>query len=278
MNMAGDFEKTVQVGGHSFHVAAVGQGYPVLMIMGLGAPGDKWRPTIAGLQNHFRCIAFDNRGAGRSWKPEAPAYSTEEMAEDAVGILDALGLSRAVVLGTSMGGAIAQKLVLAHPERVQALVLTSTYASVSFTFRRAIETLRDSIDKLDKETFKHMNQWMSFSHAYQNAHPEAVLAAQKEDFAYPYPMPVYAFKAQCNACLAHNTADRLSEIAVPTLVAAGGADLYMTADKTKELTQGIPHSRLYLCEQGGHVHQWEQAEAYNRAVCGFLNECCPAHG
>ena len=274
--MAEKIEREVSVGGHPFHTAQEGAGFPVLLIMGLGAPGDKWAPTVAGLRDDFRCITFDNRGAGRSWKPEQPAYSTDEMAEDAVGVLDALGIARAAVIGTSMGGAIAQKLALAHPERVQALVLTSTYASVSFTFRRAIETLSDAIDKLDRVTFKHLNQWMSFSHTFQNAHPEALAAAEAEDFAYPYPMPVYAFRAQCAACLAHDTAARLGELAMPTLVAAGGEDLYMTAEKTREMTDGIPNSRLYLCGHGGHVHQWEQAEAYNRAVRAFLNEHCPA--
>ena len=270
--MAEKIEREVLLNGHPFHTAEEGAGEPVLLIMGLGAPGDKWAPTVAGLRDAFRCVTFDNRGAGRSWKPEQAAYSTDEMAEDALGVLDALGIERAAVIGTSMGGAIAQKLALAHPERVRALVLTSTYASVSFTFRRAIETLRDSIDRLDRETFKHMNQWMSFSHTYQNAHPEELAAAEAEDFAYPYPMPVYAFKAQCAACLAHDTSARLGEIAAPTLVAAGGEDLYMTAEKTRELVNGIPNARLYRCEHGGHVHQWEQAQAYNRAVRDFLTE------
>lgn len=274
--MAGKAEREVLVNGHPFHTASEGAGFPVLLIMGLGAPGDKWAPTVAGLRDDFRCITFDNRGAGRSWKPEVPAYSTDEMAEDAVGVLDALGVERAAVIGTSMGGAIAQKLVIRHPERVQALVLTSTYASVSFTFCRAIESLCGSIDKLDRETFKHLNQWMSFSHTFQNAHPEVLAAAEAEDFAYPYPMPVYAFKAQCAACLAHDTAAELSRITAPTLVAAGGEDLYMTAEKTRELTDGIPNSRLYWCEYGGHVHQWEQADAYNAAVRSFLKEHCPA--
>ena len=104
---------------------------------------------MAAYQEHFQCITIDNRGAGRSSKPEEDSYSTARMAEDVIGIMDALSISKAHINGVSMGGAIAQHLAADHPDRVRSLILTSTFASVSNSFRRAIETLRDAIDQLD---------------------------------------------------------------------------------------------------------------------------------
>jgi len=263
-------ERDIQVGDLHFHVTITGSGFPLVLIMGLGAPGDKWAPNVEVYKEHFQCITIDNRGAGRSSKPECESYSTREMAEDVIGIMDALGIEKAFVNGVSMGGAIAQHLVLNHPERVRALILTSTFASVSNTFRRAIETLKSAIDQLDGVTFKRLNQWMTFSKGFQRDRQDELLALEKEDMSYPYPMPKYAYKAQCNACLNHDTSARLGEITVPVLIAAGDSDLFMTLEKTMEMKNGIHGSQLYLCPGGGHVQQWEKLEAYNALTLEFL--------
>ena len=265
-------EKDIVLGGLSFHVTVTGEGEPLVLIMGLGAPGDKWRPNVEVYSKKYQCITIDNRGAGRSSKPQEESYSTAQMAQDVLGIMDALNISSAHVNGVSMGGAIAQHLAADHPDRVRSLILTSTFASVSNSFRRAIETLRDTIDQLDPMTFKRLNQWMTFSQTVQNTRESFLLETAKQDMEYPYPMPHYAYKAQCNACLSHNTADRLKEIAAPTLIAAGDSDLFMTMEKTMELYEGIPGSELYLCRGGGHVHQWEQLGEYNRVTMEFLGK------
>lgn len=264
--------KDIIVNGNSFHIEIAGRGTPLLLIMGLGAPGDKWSRNVEVYKHYFKCITFDNRGAGRSSKPQAEVYSISEMAEDALGIMDALNIETAHINGVSMGGAIAQVLAIEHPSRVKSLILTSTYASVSTSFRRAIEALRDSIDILDKRTFKRLNQWMTFSQTFQNTREEEMIEAEKQDGSYPYPMPVYAYKAQCNACLNHDTSKQLSKIKAPTLIAAGGADLFMTMEKTLELCEGIPDSSLYLCKDGGHVHQWEKLDDYNKVTLDFLKK------
>lgn len=270
--MEGRIEKDVQVKGLTFHVTITGKGEPLLMIMGLGAPGDKWTPNVHVYARHFQCITFDNRGAGRSSKPQADAYSTAEMAGDAVGILDALGIMSVHINGVSMGGAVAQHIAIRYPQRVRSLILTSTFASVSTSFRRAIEVLQSSITQLDAVTFKRLNQWMTFSQDFQNTREGDMYAAERQDRAYPYPMPVYAYKAQCSACLSHNTAADLGKIKAPTLIAAGDRDLFVTMEKTMELHENISGSRLYLCPSGGHVHQWEHLKEYNEATLAFLLE------
>ena len=93
----------------------------------------------------------------------------------------------------------------------RSLILTSTFASVSPSFRRAIGVLKSGIDQLDPVTFKRMNQWMTFSQSFQNTREQELCAAERQDMAYPYPMPHCAYKAQCNACLGHDTAQDLGK-------------------------------------------------------------------
>lgn len=262
----------VEANGLRFHVDRIGAGTPLVMIMGLGAPGEKWRSNYTLYSRWYQCIVPDNRGAGQSDKPHADAYTTDEMSDDILGILDALDIRRAHVMGVSMGGAIAQLVALKAPERVQSLILTSTFASVSTTFASAISLLSGMKDTLDPAALKRLNQWMTYGQWTQNHRPEALVQAAAEDAAYPYPMPAYAYKAQCAACLSHDTAARLSEIQAPTLVAAGAKDLFMNMEKTMELARGIPGAELYLSPEGGHVHQWEYPDAYNSAVLGFLQK------
>ena len=83
-------------------------------------------------------------------------------------------------------------------------------------------------------------------------------------------MPVYAYKAQAQACMTHHTADRLHELKMPVLIASGAKDLFMNIEKTMEMVHGIPHAEFYLSPEGGHIHQWEYADVYDSLVLGFL--------
>ena len=260
----------VHVNGLKFHVQTFGSGVPVIMIMGLGAPGDKWKHNYELLSRWFWCIVPDNRGAGLSDKPEVESYTTEQMADDIIGIMDALDIKKAHVIGVSMGGAIAQQLALKAPKRVISLILTSTFASVSPAFKKALNLICDLKEDTDPAVLKQLNLWMTYGQYTQIHHPKKIEKSIEEDAAYPYPMPVYAYKAQCGACLSHNTADRLHELKMPVLIAAGAKDLFMNIEKTMELVHGIPQAEFYLAPEGGHVHQWEYPGPYDSVVVGFL--------
>lgn len=260
----------VHVNGLKFHVQTFGSGVPIIMIMGLGAPGDKWKHNYELLSKWFWCIVPDNRGAGLSDKQEAESYTTEQMADDIIGIMDTLDIKKAHVMGVSMGGAIAQQVALKVPDRVLSLILTSTFASVSPAFKKALNLICELKEDTDPAVLKQLNLWMTYGQYTQIHHPEKIEKSIEEDASYPYPMPVYAYKAQCGACLSHNTAGRLHELKMPVLIAAGAKDLFMNIEKTMELVHGISQAEFYLAPEGGHVHQWEYPGPYDSVVVGFL--------
>ena len=125
---------TIKTNGIHLHYEERGSGSslddtPLLLIMGITAPGSVWNVHLADWQFHFRCIVGDNRGVGLSDKPSGP-YSTEQMADDYAGLLDVIQVEKVRVVGCSMGSTIAQQLAIRHPDKVQSLVLICPWAPV----------------------------------------------------------------------------------------------------------------------------------------------------
>src|SRR5262245_10865251 len=112
----------VTVGDIGMHYVEVGDGEPVVLIMGFGGDHQSWGFQLPALAGAYRVIAFDNRGAGQTDAPDHP-YSTRQMAADTAGLIDALGIDHAHVIGVSMGGMIGQELAIAYPARVRSLQL-----------------------------------------------------------------------------------------------------------------------------------------------------------
>ena len=163
-----------------------------------------------------------------------------------------------------------KELAIRWPERVRSLILTSTFCTVTDTFRFAISFLRDQTGTLEPAVKKRLNQWMTFSQKTQNERPEFLREMADEDAAYPWPMPAFAYRAQCGACLSHESTDRLGRIKAPTLIAAGGQDLFAGPAVARLMHERIPGSALYFCPEGGHVHEWEYLDEYNRVTTDFL--------
>lgn len=262
--------KQVKTNGITISYEEYGTGEPLILLMGLGAPGSKWMPHIEAYQQYFHVYALDNRGAGKSDKPVSYAYTIADMAADTIGLMDALGIESAHFNGISMGGAIAQYIAVHYPKRVRSVILTNTFPYCNVSFRRSIEILREANGQLDGITFGRLLQWMIYAQPFMETNEAFMLAGEQGDLNAPDPMPSYAFKAQCNAILSFNEYANLPSIKAPVLVVGGDKDLFMPVYLTMEMANAIPGAELYIAKDGGHVQHWEQLETYNQVTLEFL--------
>jgi pimeloyl-ACP methyl ester carboxylesterase len=251
---------SVDAGGTELYYERAGSGEPLLLIQGMSATHLTWgRPFLSLLEQDFDCIVFDNRGMGKSGQAELP-FTIADMAADTVGLLDALDIETAHVVGISMGGMIAQELALAHPERIRTLTIGASYCGGPEGSLMAPEDLQ------------------LLGTAYASGEPEQVFRAMweinlsptfREDdsrfaaftemgSALPAPQPVVL--QQMRACGAHDTHERLTQIHLPTLVIHGDADRLLGYPNGRQISSLIPDARLATLEGIGHMFWWEQPE------------------
>jgi pimeloyl-ACP methyl ester carboxylesterase len=242
-----------------------GTGEPLVLVMGLGAPGAAWQPHVDAWSRRYRCIAVDNRGTAGSPAPAGP-YTTRMMADDVARLIHRLGLGRVRVVGLSMGGAIAQELALAYPELVERLVLVATWGRCDRYTALVLELLASVRAQADPETFTALLQAVIWTPEWFDTHLDELLKEREQ----PSAMSQAAFEAQVAACATHDAAERLHEIGVPTLVTAGSADIFIRPELTAEVAAAIPGAQLEVFDGGGHTHHWEQLDRFNDVVERWL--------
>lgn len=246
-----------------------GDGNPLLLIEGLGYATWMWYRQLEDFARQYRVIIFDNRGVGKSDKPDIP-YSIEMMAGDAAGLLQALGIEKAHVLGVSMGGLIAQALTLNHPHLAHSLVLTCTTHGGPGSVPAPPETLAAMMNKKGLAERDALREAMGCALA-----PEFAAANHEElekilDWRLSEPTPEYARQRQLGAVMGADLAPRLKEIKVPTLILTGDLDRVIPMANSDLLHKKINNSTLEVFPGGGHLFFIEQAPAFNGRVLAFL--------
>jgi pimeloyl-ACP methyl ester carboxylesterase len=258
-----------KINGIKINYRVAGQGEPLVMIMGFSAGRIGWLPQTGFFKKYYRVITFDNRGAGKSDKPPGP-YSTRMMADDTVKLMDHLKIEKAHVIGLSMGGMIAQELAINYPHRVMKLVLAATYA-------RQDETSGDTLEQAE----------------FLNLPPEKKASAL---IGLAFNKPFYRFTigliagvltrftgasggvgiaGQSEACLKHDTLERLSSITAPTLVIVGTGDRIIKPVSSEVIAGRIPNARLVKVEGASHYFSFELKNVFNREVLNFLKSDTP---
>ena len=243
----------IDVGDIQLDYERSGSGPPLLLIMGMSGTALSWgKPLLEDLRAGFELIAYDHRGVGASSRLEGPT-SIVQMAADAAGLLDALGLDSVHVFGISMGGMIAQELALARPERIRTLTLGCTYCGGPDAvrgneegYRRVAEARRSG----DRDAAMRAAWEMNVSPAFA-ADDEQYDAFVARSMRRAVAVPVIA--EQARAIAGHDTSTRLAQIELPTLVIHGTLDELLPLENGRQIAGLIPGARLEVLDGVGHM-------------------------
>ncbi len=259
-----------QVGDLNMCYELKGEGYPLVLIMGLTANMDWWEPRVVDeLAEHYRVLLFDNRGAGRTVTPEEGEFSIPQMANDTAGLMEALGIERAHVVGVSMGGMIAQELALRHPEKVDKLVLCVTFcggANTVYASQEVLKVLADGSGGADEIVRRALS--IMFPEEWLESHP-GYLDVFKDCYMRA-PITANNMVRQFMATTKLDTYDRLPAIQAPTLVLYGADDILIPPVNSRTIAGQIPGAKVKEYDGAGHGFTAQCAEEFAADLLDFL--------
>ena len=240
---------------------------PISMIQGLGASKNAWNLQRIAMATRFRSISLDNRGAGRSDKPTQP-FTLEQMADDAIAVLDAAGVETAHVVGASMGGVISQIIAVKYPHRVRSLTLVCT-ACRNHPWRQELlqSWAHTAEEKGMIEVGKEAAQWVMIPRSFR-----LLVTA----FTWMGPLaalrPRHSFVSQIQAILdtREDLVDELSSITAPTMVIVGNQDILTPRGDSEEIAERIPNAELVVISGAAHGLMMEHSTTFNKILIEFL--------
>jgi len=263
----------VRAHGIDIYYEITGSGEPLLLIAGLGYGLWMWHKMIPGLAEHFQVIAFDNRGAGQTDKPDGP-YNVDMLAADTAGLLDALEIKGLAVMGHSMGGFVAQELALSRPELVGKLILSATNFGGPNHVPVTPEAMQVMMDRSgDPVEVVKRGIAAACAPGFDEAHPEIV--QELIEYRLGNPVPPAQYQAQmavglgllsAEACFEH----RLKDVQAPTLILFGEHDKVVPPGNAELLARDIPDSTIRVLPGAGHMFPMETPEAAVEAITNFL--------
>ncbi|HWY17437.1 MAG TPA: alpha/beta hydrolase [Solirubrobacteraceae bacterium] len=237
-----------------------GSGPPLLMIMGMSGTFDHWNAAfLDDLRRDFETIVYDHRGVGAGSRLQGPV-TIAQLAQDAAGLLAALEVDSAHVLGISMGGMVAQELALAHPERIRTLALGCTYCGgegSALTSEDVMRRLAEGMMSGDRERAIRTTWEVNVSPEF-TANDDAY--ARFLEIGRRRAVPIEVIMEQMRAITSHNTSARLPAVVMPTLVLHGTLDQMLPVQNGRMIAGLIPNSRLEIMEGIGHMFFWELPE------------------
>ena len=265
----------VQIDDLEMYYEVHGNGFPLVLISGYSGSSESWDvlvPRVSELSKHYSVITLDNRGTGRSSVPEGD-YSIKTMGDDVAGLLDCLKISRAHILGQSMGGMIAQELAINHPKKVKGLILTCTTPGRSAS--GAIPGQREVLEKLrwmfapppsmsPEDVFEQIMK-LCYHRKYFDKNKVSIMA-----FMPKYQTPLSTLEKHYDAIIKFDTYNRLKTIRSETLVIHGEDDRLVMPEGARILAKQIPNAELKMFKQAGHVvleEKWQEAKP---AILDFL--------
>jgi 3-oxoadipate enol-lactonase/4-carboxymuconolactone decarboxylase len=237
-------------------------GAPVVVLSAsLGTTLEMWDDQVAALAGRFRVLRYDHRGHGSSPVPPGP-YTVDDLAADALALLDRLRIERVAWCGLSLGGMVGMALALSAPQRIERLVLACTSARLGppeMWAERAATARTQGMDPLVPAA---LERWLT---------PAAPMEASARLDVMLRAMPPEGYAAGCEALAAHDLRGRLGAIQAPTLVIAAADDPATPPAHLEAVAAEIPGARLHVLERGRHLVNVERPDAFNRLLLGFLD-------
>lgn len=239
-------------------------GAPALVLSGsLGSTAAMWEPQLPALGDRFRVIRYDHRGHGRSPVPPGP-YRIDELTDDALALLDRLGVERAHFCGLSMGGMVGMRLAATAPERVDRLVLCGTSAQLGPPEQWAQRAAAVRAGGTGSIAGTVVGRWLTAP--YAAGHPEQVQWLQ----AMVASIPDDGYAACCAAIEHMDLRPLLGQVRAPTLVVVGAGDPATPPEHAERIVAGIPGARLAVLDDAAHLANVEQPDAVSRLLIDHL--------
>jgi len=247
-----------------------GEGFPLVMILGLSCDVNWWTSeVIEAIAKNFKTIVFDNRGVGRTDKPEMD-YSIKMFADDTIGLMDALKIQKAHILGFSMGGFIAQEITLNYPERVENLVLCSTHCGGAKSLAPSNEVMNFLINPPD-DVIELNNGFIPllFTKIFIENNPEFIESYKQQMLKIPIQLSSY--RRQLKA-MSFNPGRRLKEIKTPTLILHGKEDILLPPGNAEVLAKNISGSKMIMLDNAAHFFFQPDPKSVVNEITDFLTE------
>lgn len=255
--------------GVSVHYQQSGKGDPLILITGLNGNGAFWNRQVEALSATRQVITYDQRGCGQTLS-DGGSVSLEVLLSDLLDLMDSLSVKKADIAGHSLGGAVAQRLAIEHPERVQKLVLSATWARADARFLRLNELRSTYLEKAGSLAYLRSNPLFLYPGWWLRQHPE-LLKIEEKDIERLLP-DVGSLKSRMKALAQHDTLNHLQSIQSSTLVIAARDDVVTPAYLVEELAEHIPGSEFHVLPTGGHFYPQTMQEDFNSLLESFLSD------
>jgi len=237
-----------------------------MMVAGLGGVATYWTPQSQSFSQDYRVILHDQRGTGRS--SQTFVNSVEQMADDALAVMDAAGVERTLYLGHSTGGAIGVALALKHPDRIAGLIINAS-TTHGDAYRHKLLGLRKTLLEMDRlDAYASYTTLLLYPHWYINQHYESLLADEAR--AAQSMGNAQAQASRLDAILNFDPREQLNQLNVPTLVLCARDDILTPLYFSQEYAELIPNAKFVILETGGHAASRTVTAQYDQIVRSFF--------
>jgi pimeloyl-ACP methyl ester carboxylesterase len=234
-----------------------GEGFPLIMITGLAGDSNWWSPKeIKWYSHYFKTVIFDNRGAGRTSKPK-DGYSITQFASDVIGLMNVLKIKKAHILGSSMGGMIAQEIAINYPERVEKLILCSTHCGG----KKKINPSQEILEMMVSPNQDLIDGIITLCFTQRILKNNARLISRFRKRISKTRIPPRSYVLQLKSVDSFDTCSRLNQIIAPTLILHGKDDLLIPVANSEILASELPNAEIKILEPVGHwifLPYWEK--------------------